>query len=233
MDKRKIDVGDRFGRLTVTGFAGKNKHGQLLIECVCDCGLTCIVEKYDLTRGAKTQCNPYDHTMLGKRFGHLVVERYAGSDKGRGALFECLCDCGNKTVVPGHALKRKNTASCGCGEKENHKNVEANFVTLAKEWHKEGTHTPVISSKPTKANTSGIRGVHYAKERNQWVARLRFKGKTYHLGYYDSLEEAAEARREAEEAIFDPYLEKLGLPPTSEGEYKERLREATERHERE
>lgn len=35
----RIDLmGQRFGRLVVIGFAGKEKHRQLRWECLCDCG---------------------------------------------------------------------------------------------------------------------------------------------------------------------------------------------------
>lgn len=31
-------IGDRFGRLVVAKFIGKNKHGRRVYECICDCG---------------------------------------------------------------------------------------------------------------------------------------------------------------------------------------------------
>lgn len=51
--------------------------------------------------------------MLGRRFGRLVVTRYAGIRK-RNRSWECVCDCGNTTVVLGTLLRNGKTRSCGC-----------------------------------------------------------------------------------------------------------------------
>lgn len=47
-------------------------------------------------------------------------------------------------------------------------------------------------------NTSGIIGVNWEKRRNKWRAEISINGKNKFLGYYTTLEEAAEARRQAE-----------------------------------
>lgn len=57
--------------------------------------------------------------LTGKRFGKLTVIKRANnyipaSGKYQLAQWECLCDCGNKTIVIGSNLKRGNTTSCGC-----------------------------------------------------------------------------------------------------------------------
>lgn len=49
-------TGQKFHHLTVIGYAGKNKHGQTMWKCLCDCGNECVVVKSELTgkRGTKT-----------------------------------------------------------------------------------------------------------------------------------------------------------------------------------
>jgi DNA-binding XRE family transcriptional regulator len=47
-------------------------------------------------------------------------------------------------------------------------------------------------------NKSGVKGVSFDKERNKWVAQIKVGGKSINLGRYETLEEAAEARRQAE-----------------------------------
>jgi hypothetical protein len=47
-------------------------------------------------------------------------------------------------------------------------------------------------------NSSGVTGVSWCKEKNKWTAQIGFKGKTYHLGRYDSFEEAVKAREDGE-----------------------------------
>lgn len=51
------------------------------------------------------------------RFGRLLATEYAGSGKA-GALWECICDCGAKTIVQNCNLKSGHTKSCGCLARE-------------------------------------------------------------------------------------------------------------------
>jgi hypothetical protein len=44
-------------------------------------------------------------------------------------------------------------------------------------------------------NTSGIKGVCFNKATNKWQAQIRFDGKRAHLGYFETIEEAAAARQ--------------------------------------
>lgn len=54
---RFIDLtGERFGRLRVVSQAGKNKHGQLLWNCECDCGESCISLGFVMRKGEKQSC---------------------------------------------------------------------------------------------------------------------------------------------------------------------------------
>lgn len=59
--------------------------------------------------------------LTGKRFGRLTVSErslFSGNSKKPITYWECNCDCGNKTVVQGGALRRGVTQSCGCLQKE-------------------------------------------------------------------------------------------------------------------
>lgn len=52
-------------------------------------------------------------------------------------------------------------------------------------------------SKSTR-NTSGVTGVCFSKSRGKWYALITVDLKRIHIGYYDTLEEAALERLEAE-----------------------------------
>ena len=54
-------------------------------------------------------------------------------------------------------------------------------------------------------NTSGIVGVYFCKDRNKWRAVIKKDGKKIHLGYFESKEEAIEARSKAEETYFKEF----------------------------
>lgn len=53
----------------------------------------------------------------GKKFGRLTALKYFKKEGKRAMYWECLCECGNSTVVRGDYLHRKNI-SCGCLMKE-------------------------------------------------------------------------------------------------------------------
>jgi hypothetical protein len=53
------------------------------------------------------------------------------------------------------------------------------------------------NSNMKRNNTSGITGVVFSKPRGKWLARIGVGYRRIHIGYFDTLEEAAAARKEA------------------------------------
>lgn len=51
--------------------------------------------------------------IVGKKYGYLTVIERAGS-RTKEAMWLCECDCGNKKIVSGGALRSGRTTSCGC-----------------------------------------------------------------------------------------------------------------------
>lgn len=56
--------------------------------------------------------------MVGLRFGRLTVVEKIGFTSKREILFKCMCDCGNSKNIRGYSLRRGNTISCGCFNRE-------------------------------------------------------------------------------------------------------------------
>jgi hypothetical protein len=52
------------------------------------------------------------------------------------------------------------------------------------------------------SNKSGAKGVFWYKQRNKWIAYIRFNNKRYSLGYYVNFEDAVVARKQAEDKYF-------------------------------
>lgn len=73
--------------------------------------------------------------------------------------------------------------------------------------HMSGTNLNRIKNKRMqKNNTSGVTGVSFHSRKGQWYARISFKGKSHSLGYFDKLQDAIDARKEAETKLFDQFV---------------------------
>ena len=124
---KAIDLtGQRFGKLTALRPTGETGKSGTVWECLCDCGNVHYAGIKTLRRGHTRSCgcmmrvgNGRKHKDLtGERFGKLTVLRLAdGRDVNGGLMWECVCDCGNTTVVRSGSLVSGNTRSCGCGRR--------------------------------------------------------------------------------------------------------------------
>lgn len=56
--------------------------------------------------------------MAGQRFGRWLVVRFSHVNTGRMAYWLCICDCGNERITSGATLRRGQSKSCGCLQRE-------------------------------------------------------------------------------------------------------------------
>jgi len=135
--------------------------------------------------------------MIGKKFYRLTaLYPTQKRDKRGSVIWHCRCECGNEIDVAYNRLVHCNMKSCGCQKKEHSRRLHG-FLT-----HTAGTSIDMLKSKkiPTD-NTTGCRGVYFIK--GKYVAKIVFQKKAYYLGNYDKIEEAAAARKNAEEQLFE------------------------------
>lgn len=59
--------------------------------------------------------------------------------------------------------------------------------------------------KRISRNSSGFTGVHFDKKTRKWKAQINYKRKRTHLGYFNSIEDAVKARKDAEIKYFGKY----------------------------
>lgn len=146
--------------------------------------------------------------MIGYETGLLKVISYAGK-KGSKSLWLCECKCGNECTHTTAELRVHKPQSCGCIQRE----IAKGLAPLAgkKRTFKNGSCANSFDSKKSAANTSGIKGVSYYKKTGKWRAQIRYAGKSYHLGLYEDINDAAEVRKEAENYIKKNFesLEKI------------------------
>lgn len=132
-----IDLtGQRFGRLIVIErVKSKNPNARWL--CKCDCGNHKEVDAHALKSGNIKSCGCLAvNDLTGKRFGRLVVIKDSGERRkfknrsGGSIIWECLCDCGNTTLVRSDVLVSGGTKSCGCINTERENLTDKHFGRL-------------------------------------------------------------------------------------------------------
>lgn len=202
-------TGQTFGDLTVLFKAEKQrKNGGIWWTCQCACGNRYDVSASLLVTGRRTHCTGKTHPkgyssidITNRRFSRLVALYPLETRDTKGTVFwHCRCDCGHEVDVSYNNLVYGNTKSCGCQKKEHDKKL-GSFLTRV-----DGTSIDMLRSKKVPSdNTTGYKGVYLI--RGKYAAKIVFKKKAYYLGTYDRIEDAAEARKEAEEVLFDGVAE--------------------------
>ncbi|BCJ86437.1 hypothetical protein [Effusibacillus dendaii] len=218
MGKPRMDLtGQHYGRLTVVKEVEPNGYTRRWL-CQCDCGNEKIVTMYNLRTGHTVSCGCVQKErasqkntddLTGSVFGRLKVLRRSDTKpyKSRHVFWECMCDCGNTTIVDGVHLKDGTTQSCGCLRSD--KGVELQEYNNAN-LYSDGVFTPVLKSKLRTDNSTGVKGVSRKRKKDGTIvyrANIRVKSKSYYLGEYATVEEATAARKRGEEEYHKPYLE--------------------------
>lgn len=140
--------------------------------------------------------------LTGRRFGRLTVVAPTSSRDRRGCIrWKCICDCGQETEVSGASLVQGCTLSCGCLKRENQKKITERL-------HRGyGTCVEFLERRKYRSdNTSGHCGVSQLKN-GRYRSYIGFRGKRYYLGTFDTYDEAVQARQEAEQTVYDSFLE--------------------------
>lgn len=73
--------------------------------------------------------------LTGKKYNLLTVVSRAESQKSGKAYWNCICDCGNKTIVSGSNLINGSVKSCGCLRKTEHNTHHLSDSRLYRIWN--------------------------------------------------------------------------------------------------
>jgi len=210
---RQIDLtGQRFGKLVAVRRMEPRPDGITRWLCRCDCGREHIVRYANLKNGHTTSCGcGKSPDLTGQVFGRLTVLGRSEQKLVKGGreypLWECRCECGEIVLRPSTSLTNEKERMCKtCQQNENARLMRENAGFVG------GTQTTKLREMtPSAANTSGTRGVYWHKKQKKWYACLKFQGKLRHLGSFDSHDEAARARRQAEEEYYQAFLTLMNL----------------------
>ena len=88
-----VDITEqRFGKYLVLKEIGRDKGGNVLWKCLCDCGTIKTVRGYDLRNGKVRSCGCWQKelaskankvNLIGQRFARCLVLEEAGTDRRR------------------------------------------------------------------------------------------------------------------------------------------------------
>jgi hypothetical protein len=134
-----VSPGDKFGKLTIKSlFREKSgKHTITKAICICDCGNEKIYSLSNIKSGKTVTCGcskkqPHNKGVysvyVGQRFSRLTItELYSENNI---SFATCQCDCGTTKRVAISNLKRGNTVSCGCKNRDKGKLSVVDSETL-------------------------------------------------------------------------------------------------------
>jgi len=115
-------IGKKFGKLLVINFSHLDHQGKARWICKCDCGIiTKPLSSDNLIRNeisscGNTLCHGLTKSLMGKKFGKLIVNDLDNSKNINGQLYwMCKCECGSIKSINGQSLKNGKTISCGNG----------------------------------------------------------------------------------------------------------------------
>lgn len=231
--KPRIDLTNQtFGELTVVERASDlisptNKRRFTAWLCKCSCGNEKIATTYELLRGSITTCGDSKHKRtynqydLSGEYGICYTRNIDPTDKNnkRNYFYFDLEDYDlikeytwyfegrtgyvvnrrdHKTIRL-HRLVMKIEDPKLCVDHISHNRFDNRKINLRLATY--STNQMNRYSKPK----SGYRGVYWDNDRRKWTAYIKTNGSNKRLGRYNNIEDAAKARKEAEEKYYGEY----------------------------
>ena len=114
--KNKINIGDKYGYLTIISYNPKSDNSNTNYwDCECICGKIVTIAQCNLKHRISCGCIDKHNDLTNKQFGMLkaikpTIQRNSNND----IMWECICECGEKCLVSSHKLVTNHTKSCGC-----------------------------------------------------------------------------------------------------------------------
>lgn len=213
---KMIDLTDQqYGELTVI----KKHHEKFSKEecwvCKCSCGKYTTADTRQLQNGQKKSCgclrkktpsNALD--LAGKKFGKLTAIKRAGVTAYGRALWLCECECGNTTEANATSLKRGEIVSCGCLKQQRIKHARAALLTYKSI---DGVQIPQLTQKVRKDSGTGYKGIQrrIRNGKEKYEVSISIKGIRKYIGTFNDLNDAIEARKQAEITYHEQYIKAL------------------------
>ncbi|MCD8052233.1 MAG: AP2 domain-containing protein [Clostridiales bacterium] len=222
-----LQAGDTYGKLTLLSCEyrpGKSgKRTRKFWNCRCSCGNEFQISGQNVLRYQDRGCpdcrekakrhaiEESARSHIGEQVGSLTITDFAGfypakGQKGVHPFMWCKCSqCGSETEVALSKLINNHVKECrACQGK--HLQTGHDLLKEAAVGGSSAVHCSP-NRKRNKNNTTGVKGVSFNARSGKYRAYINFQRKQYHLGEYVKLEDAAAARKTAEEEIHGRFLE--------------------------
>ncbi len=225
--KFKLLIGNQYDKLIVTDFAGRDKQGNIMWRCKCECGNEKDVRGSDLKNNHTRSCGcipkwpkPPTETMDQK-----ILKKYLNYNEETG-LFKWITShapwvkIGNiaGVILHGYVKIRLLNETYSAhrlawlyvhghfplksidhinGIKNDNRLINLREVT---------TSQNIMNSANYKNNTSGFKGVTWSKSAQKWMAQCGLNGKKCHLGLFNTPEEASKAYQDFTKKHFGEFF---------------------------
>ena len=136
--KSKIEVGMRFGALTVKERDYSKSSKNAYWFCECDCGKIVSKAAQGLSNGQTICCDRYKcpykkqlgKDLTGQRFGRLIALNATDKRINNSIVWIFQCDCGNIKEIESSSVVSGRTKSCGCLKSETDKQTKNTWTNL-------------------------------------------------------------------------------------------------------
>jgi hypothetical protein len=107
-------TGEKYGDWIVVGRSPDGKRKYHSWVCRCKCGKEKVLDSYYIRKVWKpTDCG-CSNSIIGKKFGMLIVLEKLGKKCNTLSNFKCVCECGEEKITRGAYLLNGQRKSCGC-----------------------------------------------------------------------------------------------------------------------
>lgn len=225
--KSPIKIGQRFEKLTVIEYAGKDKYNNNLWKCKCDCGNFKNVATKDLNAGHIKSCgcgsvatrfkrqedsyikNIYNLSSYNYGVGYYKNKQFLFDKEDYDLIKEYIWVIADNDYVKSYyktdgtknkkAIRLHVLVMHSDPKKYDVDHIHHNLLDNRKSQLRKVLHCEnIMNTKLYSNNTTGVKGVYWDKSRNKWMVAITAYKKTYHIGRFDKFEDAVKARHDAE-----------------------------------
>lgn len=160
----------------------------------------CRIERKLQNKRKREECRKKKYDIIDQTFERWTVLKELDIRNGE-RFYLCRCKCGTEREVRRNSLVTGNSKSCGCLRKERMKETQSQLPKV------NGIDIKNFTNKTRKGTKTGHKGVAPFGN-GKFKAYIGFNGNNMYLGTFDTLDEAFQARKEAEEKYYTPLLKK-------------------------